>query len=453
MNSIMHIHFIAIGGAVMHSLAIALKKKGYTITGSDDEIFEPAYNNLNKHKLLPDKTGWHADRVNSSIDAVILGMHAKKDNPELLKAQELGLKIYSFPEYIYELSKDKQRVVIAGSHGKTTITSMIIHVLNYYNKQFDHLLGAKITGIENMISISSDAPLILLEGDEYLSSSIDKRPKFLHYDPDICLISGIAWDHINVFPTEKDYITQFEELVNKLKKDAVLIYNKDDKQLCKLVEGHKSLNGIGYSTLPHFIDSGKVYLKYENIPLKIFGQHNIENLSAAKEVCKQLGVEEDPFYAAIQHFKGASKRLEVIGSNEHAIMLNDFAHAPSKVKASISATKKLYPNRKLIACFELHTFSSLNKKFISQYKDAMKEADLPIIYINPQKLSDKNLDLISEDEIKQAFNDPFLKVFNDINVLKEHLLSFTWKEKNLLMMSSGNFDDLDIKELTNFVIK
>jgi UDP-N-acetylmuramate: L-alanyl-gamma-D-glutamyl-meso-diaminopimelate ligase len=444
----MRIHFIAIGGSAMHNLAIALHKKGYQISGSDDVIFEPAKSRLHKYGLLPAEMGWDENRISNDLDAVILGMHARIDNPELLKAQELGVKIYSYPEYIYEQSKNKLRVVIGGSHGKTTITSMILHVLNYYKRDFDYLVGAQLAGFETMVKVTEEAPVMIIEGDEYLSSPIDRRPKFHLYKANIAVISGIAWDHINVFPTYADYTLQFNKFIDTIEAKGTLIYCKADADLNEIVLNSKAdVTKIGYAIPEHEIRNGITYLLPEKTALKIFGDHNLMNLNAAKWVCKQLDISESDFDTAIASFTGAAKRLEVISADESTNVYKDFAHSPSKLKATIDAVKAQFATRKLVACIELHTFSSLNKDFLKEYTGAMDEADEAIVFIDIKSFEQKRMEPFSEDDVQQAFGNPKLKFFNDAAQLKDHLLNLNYKDANLLMMSSGNYAGFDLPEL------
>jgi UDP-N-acetylmuramate: L-alanyl-gamma-D-glutamyl-meso-diaminopimelate ligase len=449
------IHFIAIAGSVMHNLAIALKQAGHEITGSDDEIFEPAKTTLAKYGLLPQKEGWHPEKLSADTDVVILGMHAQKDNPELLRAQELGLKIYSFPDYVYEQSKDKQRVVIAGSHGKTTITAIIIHVLQACNRKFDYVIGARVRGIEQTVKLT-DAPVIIIEGDEYLSSPLDPTPKFLRYQHHIGLISGIAWDHANVFPTEEEYVRQFDLFADQTPKGGILIYC--DQDAMALIVGKKEradVFAVSYKSHPHSSDQqGQYSLIYnkEKYPIKIFGSHNFQNISGAKEVLKKLGVTQAQFYKAISSFQGASGRLEIVGENESVTVYKDFAHAPSKVNATVRAVKEIYPSRHLVACVELHTYSSLNKKFLPQYKDTLKNAQTAVVYFNPEKLQAKKLEPLSEADIHSAFANPRIHVFDNASQMESFLTSQKWKNKNLLMMSSGNFGGLDITGLSEKIV-
>jgi len=444
----MRIHFIAIGGSAMHNLAIALHKKGYQISGSDDVIFEPAKSRLDKYGLLPAEMGWEESRISTDLDAVILGMHARIDNPELLKAQELGIKIYSYPEYIYEQSKNKLRIVIGGSHGKTTITSMILHVLNYYNRDFDYLVGAQLAGFETMVKVTEAAPVMIIEGDEYLSSPIDRRPKFHLYKANVAVISGIAWDHINVFPTYADYTLQFEKFIDTIEENGTLIYCEADADLTKIVsKSQAKINKIGYAIPSHEIENGITYLLPERTALKVFGDHNLMNLNAAKEVCKTLNINAKDFDAAISSFTGAAKRLEVISADESTNVYKDFAHSPSKLKATIDAVKAQFTNRRLIACIELHTFSSLNKDFLKEYAGAMNQADEAIVFIDLKSFEQKRMEPFSEENVQQAFANPKLKFFNDAVKLKDYLLNLNYKDANLLMMSSGNYAGFDLYEL------
>ncbi len=448
-----NIHFIAIGGSIMHNLAIALHKKGHQVTGSDDEIFEPSKTRLSVNGLLPQKEGWDANRIHANLDAVILGMHAREDNPELLKAKELGLKIYSFPDYIYEQSLDKQRVVIAGSHGKTTITSIVMHVLKYFNRKFDYAVGARIDGFEDMVQLS-DAPLIIIEGDEYLASTLDRTPKFLKYHHHIGLISGVSWDHINVFPTEEEYVKQFDLFADATPKAGTLVYSEDD-YLSTVIggKGREDVNETPYKTHPYIIENGVTYLTNgnENIAIKLFGKHNLQNISGAMEVLKRIGISADQFYLAIQSFKGADKRLEKIGETSTSVIYKDYAHAPSKVKATTLAVKEQFPERDLVACLELHTFSSLNKEFLNQYNGTMKYSNVPIVFYSPATIEQKRLTPISKEDIKNSFGESHLHVFDDKAELLEFIKQQDWENKNLLMMTSGTFNGLDYNSLISLI--
>lgn len=433
----------------MHNLAIALKKSGHDISGSDDEIYEPSRSVLHENGLLPAHSGWFPEKITTALDAVILGMHAKKDNPELLQAQQLGVKIYSFPEYIYEHSREKQRIVIAGSHGKTTITSIITHVLNYFKRDFDYVIGAKVNGIENTVRLS-DAPIIVIEGDEYLSSPLDPTPKFLRYQHHIALISGISWDHYNVFPDEFDYVRQFDFLAENTPKAGILIFCEQDPMTSMVGAKEKAdVLRIPYKAHAHVVENGQVFLTEgkKRIPIKIFGNHNMQNISGAKEVLKKIGISTDQFFEAIQSFEGAAGRLQKVYDGSSTTLYKDFAHAPSKVKATVKAVKELNPSRDLVACFELHTFSSLNKNFLPQYKDSMKAAQVAIVYFNPDKVKDKKFEPLTAADIQAAFATPGVQVFDDAHKLRDYLAQQTWKNKNLLMMSSGNFGGIELSTL------
>lgn len=449
------IHFIAIAGSVMHNLAIALKANGHVVTGSDDEFFEPARTALEQEGILPEKEGWFPEKITADIDIVMLGMHARIDNPELRKAQELGLRILSFPEFIYEQSLNKQRIVIAGSHGKTTITAIIIHVLAALGRQFDYVVGARVRGLRQTVKLS-DAPVIVIEGDEYLSSALDPTPKFLKYHHHIGLISGIAWDHANVFPSEEEYVKQFDHFADQTPKGGILIYCDQDSMA--LIIGKKErtdVTAVSYKSHPHTTDqNGHFFLTYnkEKYPVKIFGSHNFQNISGAKEVLKKIGVTNEQFYKAIATFEGAAGRLEVIGQTESVTIYKDFAHAPSKVAATVKAVRDAYPKRELVACVELHTYSSLNKKFLPRYRDTLKNAHVPIVYFNPEKVAAKKLEPISHSEIQAAFANSHLRVFDDAEALKTFLLSQEWHDKNLLMMSSGDFGGIELAQLSEKVL-
>lgn len=472
----MKIHLIAIGGAVMHNLALALKQNENIVSGSDDEIYEPARSRLKAAGLLPDRDGWSTDRITPDLDIVILGMHARKDNPELLKAQELGLNIQSFPEFIYNHAKDKKRVVVAGSHGKTTTTSMIMHVLHHAGRDFDYLVGALLEGFKTMVRLS-DAPIMVIEGDEYLSSALDPVPKILHYKPQVAIITGVAWDHMNVFPTYENYVEQFEKFIKTLERgtgisnnepptpegsqtipnpespitntaEGVLFYYEKDKDLAKIaqVEGLKS---IGYDAFDAEVKRGKTFLNTEGgkqVPLEIFGEHNLANLKAAYLACSELGITDAEFFAAIPTFKGAAKRLQTLAQGRTSVAYQDFAHAPSKVKATIHAVKGQYSKRRLVACLELHTFSSLSKAFLPQYRSTMNLADEAIVFFNEHTLEMKNLPPLKMGEIKACFGHPNLRVFTTQERLKEHLQEQEFKNQNVLFMSSGTFMGLDLKE-------
>ncbi len=446
----MHIHFIAIGGSAMHNLAIALHKKGFKVTGSDDEVFEPSRSRLDSHNLLPETMGWHPELLTTNIEAVILGMHARPDNPELLKAQELGLKIYSYPEYLYEQTKTKKRVVIGGSHGKTTITSMIMHVLKYHELNFDYMVGAKIEGFDTMVSLSEEAEIAIFEGDEYLSSPIDRRPKFHLYHPHIALISGIAWDHINVFPTFEKYVDQFQIFADKIEENGTLIYFDEDEHLQKISKQVRpDIKQITYHKHDSLVNDGTSYLRFEDrqIRLQVFGKHNLENISGAKLICNEIGISDAQFYQAMTQFKGAARRLETLSTNEKCTVFYDFAHSPSKLKATTEAVKSQFTNRELVAVMELHTFSSLKKDFLPQYESCMNAADQAFVFFDPKTIEHKQLEPITREDVKSAFGNEKLEVFTDSNLLFEKIKAINWIDKNLLIMSSGNFSGQDLKKI------
>lgn len=435
----------------MHNMALAMCKSGNLITGSDDEIFEPAKSRLAAKGILPEQIGWYPDKIHNKLDAVILGMHAREDNPELLKAKELGLKIYSFPEYIYEQSKNKTRVVIGGSHGKTTITAMIMHVLNVLGRDFDYMVGAQLEGFETMFRIS-DAPVIILEGDEYLTSTLDKRPKFHLYKPDIALLSGIAWDHINVFPTFEIYVDQFRIFIDLIQPNGNLIYCSEDIILDEISQNARpDIKLFPYSTPWHSIHNGITTVSFGEFQsdIQVFGKHNLMNLNGARLVCENLGISTSDFLHAIKTFCGAAKRLELIAKKQTCAFYKDFAHSPSKLKATIDAVKEQFPVRKLLACMELHTFSSLNRDFLKEYHSGMDKADVAVVFYSVHALEIKKMPTISHDLIKESFGRDDLMIFNDKNQLIDFLISQHWENQNLLMMSSGNYEGLDFKYLSD----
>jgi len=450
------IHLIAIGGSIMHNLALALHDKGLHISGSDDEIFEPARSRLAAAGILPAQEGWFPEKLDAGIDAVILGMHARPDNPELARAQELGLPVFSFPEFIYEQSRDKQRIVIGGSHGKTTITSIIMHVLQYLGRPFDYGVGAQLEGFDRMVKLSDDAPIIIIEGDEYLSDPIKRIPKFHLYHHHIGVISGISWDHINVFPDPEIYREQFRIFAEMTPKAGTLIYNQDDEQvlLAAVPRNPADIAYIGYTVHDHTIRNGKTILhtKKDDIEIHLFGEHNLRNINAAKEVCKKIGVKAPDFYEALKTFKGAAKRLEKMGESDSSVAFRDFAHAPSKVKATTEAVKAQYPQRELVAVLELHTFSSLNRSFLPQYAGALDKADEPIVYFSPKTLAHKRMEMLTEAELQEAFRNPRLQVYTDSEALQQHLTSRNWHNANLLLMSSGNYNNMNLEALTKAVL-
>lgn len=440
----------------MHNLAIALKRKGYDVSGSDDEIFEPSKGRLARENILPKEIGWNADRITQDLDAIILGMHARKDNPELLRAQELGMKIYSYPEFVYNQTKDKKRLVIGGSHGKTTITSMMLHVMAQLGIETDYLVGAQLDGFDCMVKLS-DAPLVVIEGDEYLSSPIDLRPKFHWYKPHVGCISGIAWDHINVFPTFENYVEQFKIYGDLFEENGVLVFYEGDENIINIVNqlrpdirikpyytpDFEVRDGITYVAVETGFDE-EGQMRYKELGLSVFGAHNLQNMMAARLMLNEIGVRDDQFYEAIGSFSGAAKRLEKIAENENAVAFKDFAHSPSKLRATVSAVKRQYPKRKLIACMELHTFSSLKKEFLPHYFECMEEADEAYVYFSSDVVEHKRLEPITAEMVADAFGTPNVKVFTDAGVINDLLRAKTWTDATLLLMSSGNFQGMDL---------
>ncbi len=448
-----HIHFIAIGGAIMHQLALSLQRAGHTVTGSDDDIADPAKSNLEAAGLLPAELGWHPGRIHAGLDAVVLGMHAKELNPELIRAQELGLAVYSFPEYVYQVSKEKQRVVVAGSHGKTTITSMIMHVLKEAGADFDYLVGARVPGFEASVKLSDTAPLIVLEGDEYPASAVERRPKIHFYHPHISVLSGIAWDHVNVFPTYENYVEQFAIYLRGMEPGAILIYNAEDAEVARVVEAHGAhLQRIPYGAPAYRYDDGTAVLSTPtgDLPLQLFGRHNLINAEAARLTCNALGVDDEEFYRAISTFTGAARRLEKVAETERVIAFRDFAHAPSKLRATLSAVREAYPSRRLIAVFELHTYSSLSEGFLAQYAGAVDPADEATVYFSRHALHIKGLPLLEESAIRAAFARPDLHVATESTAL-ENLLKAALDAASdpvcLLLMSSGTFGNMDLSRI------
>ena len=446
----MRIHFIAIGGSAMHNLAIALHNKGEQVTGSDDEIFDPSRTRLAAKGLLPEQYGWFEDNISSDIDAVILGMHAKQDNIELLRAKALGLTIYSYPEFLYEQSKNKTRVVIGGSHGKTTITSMILHVMHYHDKDVDYMVGAQLEGFDTMVHLTKENDFIVLEGDEYLSSALDRRPKFHLYKPNIALLSGIAWDHINVFPTFDNYVEQFRIFLSQITHGGAIVYNQEDIEVKQVVEtAQNQIKKYPYKTPRFSVENGDTLLDTEDgpMPIEVFGKHNLNNLEGARWICQLMGVQQEDFYEAIATFKGASKRLEKIGQGPTSIAYKDFAHSPSKVRATTQALKSQYPERSLLACLELHTYSSLNPEFLSEYKGTLNGADKAVVFYSPNAVKIKKLDAVSSSQILKAFQREDLVVFTDPAAFQDYLFEQDFTDTSLLLMSSGNYGGLDFEKV------
>lgn len=444
----MQVHFIAIGGSAMHNLAIALSRKGAVVTGSDDEIFEPSLTRLQKQGILPSTLGWDASRIHAELDAVILGMHAREDNPELLAAKALGLPIYSYPEYLYEQSKTKTRVVIGGSHGKTTITSMLLHAVAKLGLEVDYMVGAQLEGYDCMVKLTETAPIMILEGDEYLSSPIDRRPKFHLYHPHIALLSGVAWDHINVFPTFENYVDQFAQFIALIEPNGALVYNQEDPVLQDLAQNATNCHKIPYST-PSFVPTEhgtRLTFEGQTYDLKVFGAHNLQNLMGAMYVGQQMGINTSDFLAAMTDFTGAGKRLQKVIEHPSFVMYKDFAHSPSKLKATTAAVAQQYTNREVIACMELHTFSSLQKAFLPQYNGAMVAADQALVYFSPEVVAHKKLPMLSAQEVAEGFGGGVMVCESTQEVLA-FIEGQDWNNKVLLMMSSGNFDGIDYDAL------
>lgn len=450
----MRVHFIAIGGSAMHNLAMALHEKGYQVSGSDDDIFEPSRSRLEARGLLPESFGWFPEKLDDFIDAVILGMHAKADNPELLKAQELGLTIYSYPEFLFQQSQDKTRVVIGGSHGKTTITSMILHVMHYWDREVDYMVGAQLEGFDTMVHLTTTNDFMVLEGDEYLSSPIDRRPKFHLYNANIALLSGIAWDHINVFPTYDNYVEQFRMFLDTISNGGVIVYNQDDSEVKKVVEtSQHTIKRYPYSTPNCEVEDGQTLVETPEgmMPVEVFGAHNLSNMEGARWICQLMGVDQDDFYEAISTFKGASKRMELIAEGPTSVAYKDFAHSPSKVAATTKALKDQYPDRTLLACLELHTYSSLNPEFLTEYRSALDAADIAAVFYSPHAVSIKKLDPIEQEQIFEAFGRKDLKVFTDPDAFREFLFAQDFQHTNLLLMSSGNYGGLDLQAVSELI--
>ena len=451
----MNVHFIAIGGSAMHNLAIALSRKGYVVSGSDDEIFEPSKSRLEKEGILPQQMGWNPQNINASLDAVILGMHARIDNPELLRAKELNIPIFSYPEYLFEQSKNKTRVVIGGSHGKTTITSMILHACRELGKDVDYMVGAQLEGYDCMVKLSDNAEVIILEGDEYLSSPIDRRPKFHLYKPNIALLSGIAWDHINVFPTFENYVSQFDVFCELIEPSGKLIYNENDPEIVTLAAKHKNhVEAISYATpIYEVTESGTcMHMNSESYDLKLFGEHNLQNLMGAMRVCEAIGISNKDFLTSLSNFTGAGKRLQKVVESNDFIMFKDFAHSPSKLKATTKAVKEQFTSRKLVACMELHTFSSLKKEFLPHYQNCMAMADCALVYFSPSVVAHKKLEPISIDQVFEGFGGG-ITVATNTNEVVEFINQYVESNSALLMMSSGNFDGIDYDQLGKLLIE
>ena len=441
----LRVHFIAIGGAAMHNLAIAQKEKGFQVTGSDDNIFEPSLSRLKRYDILPKQFGWFPEKIDATIDTIILGMHARPDNPELLKARELGLNIVSYPEFLYQQTCNKKRIVVAGSHGKTTTTAMILHVLKDLNFKFDYMVGSHIDGFENMVGLSHDSQIAIFEGDEYLSSPIDRRSKFLWYQPDIAILTGIEWDHINVFPTMELYIDTFKQFMETMPANGKLFWFKNDIEIQKLIKTTKIKSSeYQYEGLEWIKESNGSIVKYNNqrFNSKLFGDHNFQNLNAALQVCLELGIEAAPFFESMQNFKGADRRLQLIKESSNPIFY-DFAHAPSKVRATVAAVRKSYPDKKIVACYELHTFSSLNKDFLEHYQATLDKADVAYVYFNPEVIKHKKMEALDKKFVSKCFNHNNITISTDNTVLFQEIEKEWNNGAVILLMSSGNFGGIN----------
>ena len=440
----------------MHQLAIALQSMGHTVTGSDDEIEDPAKSNLAAAGILPPQTGWFPEKITNRLDAIVLGMHAKADNPELLAAQKWGLPIMSFPEYIYEVSKHKTRVVVAGSHGKTTVTSMIMHILKHNGIDFDYMVGAKVAGFEGSVRLS-DAPLIILEGDEYPASAIEKKPKILFYHPNITVITGIAWDHINVFPTYDNYFSQFTGYLHGLEPQTRVVYNEEDAEVRRAVAStSEDIVKIAYQTPQWEYADGAfaIVTGIGKFPVSVFGRHNMQNIAAAMKACTELGIHWTKSLEAIASFTGAAKRLEQLYETPTLKVFRDFAHAPSKLKATLDAVREAFPEHFLLACFELHTYSSLNKDFMAQYSGSMDKADRAIVFYSHHALEIKGLPDVAAADVAAGFGNPGLTVTTESIQLVDYVTSAireSGRPTFLLLMTSGTFGGIDWKNVCSHI--
>lgn len=446
----MHIHLIAIGGAAMHNLALALQRNGHVVSGSDDEIYSPARERLAAASLLPAASGWYAERITPDLDVVILGMHARADNPELLRAQQLGLRVLSYPDFIYEQARGQTRFVVAGSHGKTTTTAMALHVLQRQGLDFDYLVGAQLEGFDTMVRLST-APAIIVEGDEYFASPLDLTPKMVRYRPRHTVITGIAWDHVNVFPTFEDYCAQFGRLLDAVEPGGSVMWYAGDDHIRRLVEAREEIaqwRSVPFEPFAASVVDGRTMVQInaqESVAWQVFGAHNLLNARAAALICQEFGVIEADFIRALADFKGAAKRLQLLTAHTDSVAWLDFAHAPSKVRATVGAVRNLYPQRPLVACLELHTFSSLNRAFLPEYRDSMQQAEQAMVFFSPHTLEMKGLPLFSTEDVRQAFGHPNLQVFTRREALEDALAGMDWAGRNLLLMSSGHFDGLDAR--------
>ncbi len=440
-----NIHFIAIGGAAMHNIALDLHAAGHRVTGSDDEMYNPSLARLQAAGIAPAQMGWFPERITPALDFVILGMHAKADNPELIRANELNIPVYSYPAYIYEHSRNKKRVVVAGSHGKTTTTAMILHVLRKCNLDCDYLVGAQLPGFDRMVRLS-DAPIIVIEGDEYLSSPIDRVPKIHHYRPHIAVLTGIAWDHINVFPTFENYVEQFEVFIGMVQADGLLVYDETDVVLQDITSQPLMARKVPYSSLPMDADRNVLW-QGKHYPVSVIGRHNFSNMNAALHVCNELGVSDDAFFEAIADFSGAHKRLQKMEVTSGRRVYLDFAHAPSKVKATTQAFCDWFAGEKIVAVLELHTFSSLNASFLPEYKNTLQAAPRAVVFIHEHTLKMKNMPALDIGFVSQCFQHNNLEIITDTPALHAYLKREEFADATLLLMSSGTFGGMDLLQL------
>jgi len=332
---------------------------------------------------------------------------------------------------------------------------MILHVLNYHERAVDYMVGAQLDGFETMVHLTAENDFIVLEGDEYLSSPIDRRPKFHLYKPNIALLSGIAWDHINVFPTFENYVSQFKIFTDAMVHGGIMVYNEEDATVKEVVESSENhIQKYPYQTPKHFIDNGVTYLETSegDLPLEVFGTHNLQNLAGAKWICQHMGIDEDDFYEAIASFSGASKRLEKIAENDTSVIFKDFAHSPSKVAATTKAVKKQYENSNVLACLELHTYSSLNAVFLEEYKGALDAADKAVVFYSPDAVKIKQLEAVTSAQIAKAFQREDLIIYTNPQEFKAFLFAENLKNTALVFMSSGNYGGLNLEEVKHLVL-
>lgn len=454
----MRVHFIAIGGSVMHNLAVNLADQGHQVTGSDDQIVEPSKSRLQKVGLLPEKLGWFPEKITEDLDAIILGMHAAADNPEVKRAEELGIKIYSYPEFVYQQSEDKIRVVIAGTYGKTTITSMVMHVLKKLNREFDYLVGAQLEGFGSLVKLTAHSPVIIIEGDEYYASALDYQSKFLYYKPNIALISGVEWDSFRTHIEEERYYDQFRSFITTIVPRGTLIYNKDSKHLVDIVEETKEckINRHGYKMPEYTINKGVTYLDLgeTKIPLKVFGKHNLSNIMGAYTVCEWLGVKRDEFYEAIQDFKSSIRYLEFVAGTDTSVVYQDFAHSPAKLRSSIHAIKEQFPYQALVTIIELNAYDVIEDDKFYAYENTMQGSDHAVAFVNLENVKNLNINVTDlEAKLEKVFNHPSFRVITSVAVLGDFLESFKSNGHNLLFMSSNSHSGVNMASFADKFLK